>query len=75
MRRPPRRIIIATVVGLVSEFIPIPGMLAAALVFPEGIEGDHGGLYLALAVALNFAFFYTAAYYLFGRFSKPKISN
>jgi hypothetical protein len=75
MRRPPRRIIIASVVGLVSEFLPIPGLLGAALVFPEGIEGDHGGLYLALAVALNFAFFYTATYYLFGRFSKPKISS
>jgi hypothetical protein len=75
MRWRRRRIIIATVVGLVSEFMPIPGMLAAALVFPEGIEGDHGGLYLALAVALNFAFFYTATYYLFGRFRSPRFQT
>lgn len=70
-----RRIIIASLVGLASEVIPVPGLLGAALIFPQGIEGDHGYLYLALAIALNFVLFFGVTYYLFGLFSKPKISN
>jgi hypothetical protein len=27
----------------------LPGMLVAALVFPQGIESDHGNAYLAIA--------------------------
>ena len=30
-----------------------PGMLLAAVAFTEGIHSDHGGLYIALAIALN----------------------
>ena len=75
MDRQTKRIIVASVVGLVSDFIPIPGLLGAALIFPQGIEGDHGYMYLALAVTLNFGLFFAMTYYLFGLFSKPKISN
>ena len=76
MSRQKKRIIIASVVGLVlSLFAGVPGLLGAALIFPEGIEGDHGFLYLALATAINFALFFASTYYLFGLFSKPKISD
>lgn len=75
MRRPSKRIIIASVIGLVSEIAPVPGLLGAALVFPQGIEGDYPYTYLALAVVLNFTLFFGLAYYVFGLFSKPKISN
>jgi hypothetical protein len=32
-------------------------MLAAALVFPQGIHSDHAYAYLALAMSLNFVIF------------------
>jgi hypothetical protein len=51
------------------------GLLGAALIFPQGVEGDHGYMYLALAVILNFGLFFAMTYYLFGLFSKPKTSN
>jgi phosphotransferase system glucose/maltose/N-acetylglucosamine-specific IIC component len=75
MIRPSRRIIVASIVGLASEFIGVPGLLGAALIFPQGIEGDHGWLYLALAAIINFALFFAVAYYFFGLLSKRKISN
>jgi hypothetical protein len=75
MSRQKKRIIIASVAGLVSEFMPIPGLLGAALMFPQGIEGDHGYMYLVLAATLNFGLFFAMTYYLFELFSKPKISN
>jgi hypothetical protein len=55
--------------------MPVPGLLGAALVFPQGIEGDHGIAYLGLAACLNFALFFAASYYIFGLFTKPKDSN
>ena len=55
--------------------MPVPGLLGAALVFPQGIEGDHGIAYLVLAACLNFALFFAASYYIFGLFTKPKDSN
>jgi hypothetical protein len=75
MSRQKKRIIIASVVGLVSEFMPIPGLLSAALIFPQGGEGDHGYMYLALADTLNFGLLFAITYCLFGLFSKPKNSN
>jgi hypothetical protein len=75
MSRLSKRIVLASVVGLVSEIMPVPGLLGAALVFPQGVEGDYPYTYLALAVALNFALFFVVSYYLFGMFSKPEISN
>jgi len=73
-----RRIITASLVGLVSNLIPVlaaPGLLGAAVIFHQGITGDHGFLYLAIAFALNFVLFFGATYYLFSFFSKPKKSN
>jgi hypothetical protein len=32
-----------------ANVIFVPGMLGAALVFPQGIESDHGNAYLAIA--------------------------
>jgi hypothetical protein len=76
MSRQKKRLIIASVVGLVLSFIVgVPGLLGAALIFPEGIEGNHGWMYLVLATAINFALFFAASYFLVGLLSKPKISN
>jgi hypothetical protein len=75
MKRQTLRCIIATVVGLASDFMPVPGMLGAALVFPQGIEGDHAIAWLVLSLCLNFALFFGLAYLIFGLFSKAKISN
>jgi predicted permease len=75
MARPKLRLIVALLVGVASELMPVPGLLGAALVFPQGIEGDHGIAYLVLAACLNFALFFAASYYIFGLFTKPKDSN
>jgi hypothetical protein len=32
----------------------LPGLLAAAVIFPEGIQSDHPYLYLAFSVVLDF---------------------
>jgi hypothetical protein len=55
----------ALFIGIASEFFPILGMLAAALVFPQGIHSDHAYAYLALAMSLNFAIFFTSTFYVF----------
>jgi hypothetical protein len=47
-------------------------MFGAALIFPQGVEGDHAIAYLVLALSLNFALFFGAAYYVFGLFSKSR---
>jgi hypothetical protein len=36
---------VASLVAIVSEFYPIPGLLAAALIFPQGIHSDHAYAY------------------------------
>ncbi len=76
--RPPQnvpRLAAATVVGLVSLVLPVLGMLGAALVFPQGIEGDHGIAWLVLSYCLNFALFFGVAYAILGLFSKFKNAN
>jgi hypothetical protein len=75
MKKNTLRLIIALLVGLASDFMPVPGMLGAALVFPQGAESDHGLVYLVLALCLNFALFFGVTYYLFGLFSKSRNSN
>jgi len=76
MSRQKKRILIASVVGLLlSLILGVPGLLGAALIFPEGIEGNHGWMYLALATAINFTLFFAVIYYLVGLLSKPNISN
>src|SRR5579862_7456387 len=62
----------ALFIGTASEFFPIPGLLAAALVFPEGIHSDHSVAYLVLAMFLNFFLFFIPTFYLF-RFFITKI--
>jgi hypothetical protein len=69
------RLIIALLVGLASEFRPALGLLGAALVFPQGIESDHGLAYLVLALILNFGLFFALTYYLFELISKSRNSN
>ncbi|GEM_PF-7128988 len=69
------RLIVALLVGIVSGFRPIPGLLGAALVFPQGAEGDHVIAYLVLAECLNFGLVFAATYYIFGLFAKPKDSD
>ncbi len=73
MKNQTLRYITATIVGLASALIPVPGMLVAALIFPQGAEGDHGTIYLVLSLCLNFALFFSFTYLIFGRFSKTKI--
>ena len=75
MKRNPPRLAAATVVGLVSLVLPLPGMLGAALVFRQGIEGDHGIAWLVLSYCLNFALFFGIAYAILGLFSRFKNSN
>ena len=48
----------------------MPGLLGAAMVFPQGIESDHGIAYLVLALCLNFAVFFGASYYIIGLLSR-----
>jgi hypothetical protein len=55
----------ALFIGIASEFYPILGMLAAALVFPQGIHSGHGDAYLVLAMLLNFCIFFIATFYVF----------
>jgi len=62
----------ALFIGIASEFFPIVGMLAAALVFPQSIHSDHAYAYLALAMSLNFAVFFTATFYIFRFFIRRR---
>jgi len=66
-------------VAAISEFFPMVGLLAAALVFPEGIESGHGTAYLALAMVLNFALYFTITSflirYLRRRFESSKVAS
>ena len=55
----------AIFIGAASEFYPIVGMFAAALVFPEGIHSGHGTAYLVLAIVLNFAIISAATFLIF----------
>jgi hypothetical protein len=75
MKRQTLRWTVATAIGLASDFLPVPGMLGAALVFPQGAEGDHGIAYLVLALSLNFALFFGLTFLIFELFSKNKASN
>jgi hypothetical protein len=75
MKKNKLRLIIASLIGLASDLMPVPGMLGAALIFPQGAESDHGLAYLVLALVLNFALFFAVTYYLFGLFSKVRNSN
>ena len=47
-----------------SEFFPIVGLLAAALVFPQGVHSAHPIAYFVLAMSLNFALFFPLAWRL-----------
>lgn len=64
------RLTVALLVGVASELMPVPGLLGAALVFPQGILGNHGISYLVLALCLNFALSFAVCYYVFGLYYK-----
>jgi predicted permease len=66
------RCVVAAVVGLASDCVPVFGMLGAALVFPQGAEGDHGFAYLALALVLNFVLFFGITYWIVGRLLRTR---
>ena len=70
MRKPKPRLVFALLIAIGSEFLPVPGLLGAAMVFPQGIESDHGIAYLVLALCLNFAVFFGASYYIIGLLSR-----
>jgi hypothetical protein len=54
----------ALLIATASEFFPVVGFFAAALVFPQGIHSDHATAYLVLAMILNFAIFFAATFSL-----------
>lgn len=66
--------VVASFVALASEFFPVPGLLAAALIFPQGIHSDHANAYLVLALSVNFAIFFIAAFALF-RFIRQRLES
>jgi Na+/H+-dicarboxylate symporter len=74
---PRNRIVVSSIAGIGLSLTPLgaPGLFAAALVFPQGIEGDHGWLYLFLAVTINFLIFFFVVYQLIELLSKRKISG
>jgi hypothetical protein len=57
-----RSLLIALVVGLVSDVWPIPGALLAAIVFREGIHSSQPTAYLVLTYILNFLLFATITF-------------
>ncbi len=54
--------VLPMVIGLISEVIPVPGLLAAALVFPTGIHSGYGTTYVVLALLINFVLFAGGSY-------------
>jgi hypothetical protein len=72
MNRTVWRVLIASLVAGVSEFMPLPGLMAA---FPlGGVHGPHPGAYLIAALILNFIIVYAALYWLVGKVQN-RISN
>jgi hypothetical protein len=70
-------LVISLSLGIAANFTPIAavGMLAAALVFPQGVHSDHAYAYLVLAVVINFCLAAGLSYWilkaLFYRSAKP----
>lgn len=62
---------LSAVVGLLSEIRPVAGLLGAAVLFPQGAEGDHAIAYLILALVLNFGLLFGLTYWLAGIFLRP----
>lgn len=60
----------ALFVAAASEFFPMLGLLAAAVVFPEGIRSYHPDGYIALALILNFLIFFAATFLILSFFSR-----
>jgi hypothetical protein len=52
-----------------------PGFFAAAIVFPQGIEGGHAVLYLVLVCLLNFVFTWFAVLLLMECFKNFRIEK
>lgn len=50
----------------------VPGFFAAAIVFPQGVEGDHAISYLVLVCILNFVFTWLGVLVLVKCFEKFK---
>lgn len=46
------------------DFLLAPGMLLAAVAFPQGVEGDHANLFLIVAAALDVLFFSLIALFI-----------
>ena len=63
------RMIIACLVGAVSDILPLPGMLAASVLFPEGIHSSHPNAFIALTLFANFVVVSLLAYFIISLFS------
>ena len=69
------RVSIAFVAAALSEIRPVPGLLGATLIFPQGAESEHALSYLVVAMLMNLAMVFTVTYLIFGFFIRREISN
>ena len=70
---------ISAALGIASDVIPplaVPGLLAAALVFREGVHSDYGLAYIYLALGINFCLVGGVSYWMLRRlFCKGCVSK
>jgi hypothetical protein len=67
----PWRLVLSALLGLGLPWIPgfwIPGMLLAAIPFPEGMHSGHADLYFVFAMAIDFFLYAGVAYWLLNIF-------
>lgn len=76
------RLILSAFLGLVLPWVPgfwLPGMLLAAIPFPQGVHSDHALLYFTVAITIDCFLYAGVAYWLltkiFSRSVKPRESK
>jgi hypothetical protein len=58
-------VIVSVLVGLLSELLPLPGVLIAEVIaFPKGVNQHYGFWFLTLALTINFFLFAGIAYFV-----------
>ncbi len=75
----PWRLALSALLGVALPWIPglwLPGMLLAAIPFPEGIHSDHAELYFVFAMTIDLFLYASVIYWLlticFSRNVKPR---
>ncbi len=69
------RVSIACITALLSEIRPLPGLMGAALIFPQGAESEYALSYLVVAMLMNFAIVFSVTYLIFRFFIRRELSN